>query len=108
MKSLLLLSALLYATCCKYTDVKGRWVLQKDKPFSIYHYPEINFNIENSLLLKSYGDTLYTGKFELIEERLIFKIGNQIDTIQIHKCNGSNLILSGFANTSDTLTYIKQ
>jgi len=88
--------------------VEGRWVLQKDKPFSIYHYPEIHFSSENSLLLKSYGDTLYTGKFELDKERLILKIGNQKDTIQIHKCNGVNLILSGFANTSDTLTYIKQ
>ncbi|MCB0539807.1 MAG: hypothetical protein KDE33_19990 [Bacteroidetes bacterium] len=108
MKFVLLISSLLYVIRCEYEDVEGRWVLQKDKSFSIYHYPEINFNSENLLLLKSYGDTLYTGKFELKERQLVFKIGNQTDTIQIHKCNGTNLVLSGFTNTNDTLTYIRQ
>lgn len=106
---LLLLSLILFMVgSCYDKSIEGRWVLEKSKQFSIYHYPEIDFGSEGYVILKSYGDTIYSGRYEIHKNYLLLKIGDEKSTITICKYKADSLVLYGFYNTKDTLIYLRE
>lgn len=107
MKIILVVSFFCFSYICHKLNVKGNWRLDDKHKFSINYSPEIQFKKDNFLLMKSYGDTLFTGKYEAKRHTitLIFPDGNT--NIIVHKYQNDSLILSGFKNTIDTLLYLK-
>ena len=91
----------------KTTDLYGKWIIQENKPFSIDYYPGIDFMPNNYVILRSYGDTIYTGIYKLNGQVIILKIDYTEIVLQIHSFKNDSLILSGFINTNDTLIYTK-
>jgi len=108
MIKLIVLNILLTITCCQQRELNGNWILQKSDIITPNYYPEMQFKINGFVVLKSIGDTVYTGKYEINEKNIILKIGNENTTIQIHKFTNEKLVLSGFKNIKDTLTYLKK
>jgi hypothetical protein len=104
----LIFSVLLAITCCQQQDLKGYWALQKNKPLTTDYYPAMEFKSNGFVVLKSIGDTVYTGKYEQRDNKIILKIGKEETVIQVHKFTSEKMILSGFKNITDTLTYIKK
>lgn len=104
----LIFSVLLAITCCQQQDLKGYWVLQKSKPLTTDDYPAMEFKSNGFVILRSIGDTVYTGKYEQKDNKIILKIGEEKTNIHVHKFTSEKMILSGFKNIMDTLTYIKK
>ncbi len=106
MKSIFL-SAFLLFNYCNCEHLIGKWSIVKDKPRSIYHYPIIEFEKNSLLILHSYGDTIYTGKYLMKNNAIQFEIGNDKEEIEIIKCEKDTIILAGFRNIKDTIIYTK-
>ena len=106
MRLLLLIIFLLLFNCdC---ELRGKWEIQTDIKKSIDHYPIIEFGKSNLAILHSYGDTIYTGIYKVIKkDKMLIKIENINEELQVIKCLNDTLILTRFKNVKDTLTYTK-
>lgn len=108
--TLAIVSIFLICLClsCSHISLSGRWELDDKIPFSIYNYPVIEFDTKGIVILKSYGDTLHSGSFKSHENNIIIKVGQKEEFLYVEKFTVDSLVLHGFDNVRDTLTYLRR